>query len=911
MINSFIEITWANNIALLLAMIVIFNYLLAVPTTSSLISKLIAGSALSGIALIIMMTPWHFSEDIFFDTRSILLSATGLFFGVIPTLIVCTVAAVYRFTLGGAFFTGILVIITTASIGLIWRHYRHLYLDKLSFYELFIFGIVTHIATLLLMLTLPGNSGYEVLQQITLPVLTIFPLTTALLCSFFVNKIRQNSISDSLKINEARLESLYQHAPIGLWEEDWSEAKKVFDTIPKKSLSDLQAYFINNPSLCRELATKIKVVTANKAAIQQASANDITNIKGPLSPFINDSALADFALELAEIASGKLSFSHQNSFAGANQTNKTLSIKVAVLPQHQETLSHVITTTLDITAQIKSEESIRLAEGVYEYSNEAVLITDATSKIIHINKAFTEITGYSYEDSIGNTPSILSSGKHDEAFYQQMREALLESGIWEGEIWNRRKNGELYLEWLTINAMKSNSEGLVDRYIGLFTDISQKKASEEKLWEQANFDPLTGLPNRKMLRDRIVVDVANALKSDSSLALLYINLDRFKVINDLLSHEAGDLLIYQASQRLNKIIRNTDMLARLGGDEFAISINELNSTNVVERIAQKVLDTLSLPFSINNEELFITASIGIAICPDDAKNASALIQNADHALFSAKRKGRGRYQYFIPSMQEKAMARSILERDLRAAIEHEQFELYYQPIVELSSGKTFKAEALIRWHHPSRGLVSPAEFIPIAEDSGLITHIGDWVFRDAARQAAVWQNQYDTSFSISINTSPFQFHDPTHDVLSWLQFMEQLGLSARSVVIEITESMMIEPSDEIQQKMRLFREAGVQIALDDFGTGYSSLSYLKNFDVDFIKIDQSFVRGLTPHSDDKVLCEAIIMIAHKLGMQVIAEGIETEEEYKLLTKAGCDYGQGFYFDKPMPRQQFEKAFIEA
>lgn len=587
------------------------------------------------------------------------------------------------------------------------------------------------------------------------------------------------------------------------------------------------------------------------------------------------------------------------------ETNAFDGEAIALLEEMSKDISFAL-DNFDRELQRKSgEESLRLAASVYESSSEAIMVTGADNRIISINPAFTVITGYLAEEVLGKNPNILKSGHHDEVFYQAMWSDINATGHWQGEVWDRRKSGDVYPKLLTINTV-FNGDGTVQYRVAMFTDISQKREAEQTIWNQANYDFLTGLPNRQMFYDRLDQDIKKAHRDSRPLALLFIDLDLFKEVNDTLGHDVGDVMLKDTAQRLVSCVRETDTVARLGGDEFTVILGELDDLDSIERIAQDILHKLAEPFRLENEVVYVTASIGITLYPEDAATIDALLKNADQAMYTAKQLGRNRYHYFTQAMQEAAQSRMHLATELRGALAGNQFRLFYQPIVELASGAIHKAEALIRWQHPQRGRISPAEFIPIAEDIGLIVDIGEWVLREAAQQALIWRASYDAEFQISINKSPVQFRAVASNYPSWPDQLQQLGLPGQSIVVEITEGMLMDASDVINSKLLALRDAGIQVSLDDFGTGYSSLSYLKKFDIDYLKIDQSFTRNLMPDSDDLALCEAIIVMAHKLGMRVIAEGVETEEQHHLLAVAGCDYGQGYLFSKPVPPEEFEK-----
>ncbi|TAN80866.1 MAG: EAL domain-containing protein [Gallionella sp.] len=606
---------------------------------------------------------------------------------------------------------------------------------------------------------------------------------------------------------------------------------------------------------------------------------------------------------------------------GANLIWDVRSGPLAPLPDGRRL---AITMAVDVTERKRAEEDMRLATLVFQNSSEGMTVTDADGTIISVNPAFAVLTGYTAEEAVGKNPRILKSGRHDAAFYQNLWRDLNSSGHWQGEIWNRRKNGEIYAERLTINTIY-NADGTPHRRVALFSDITQKKASEELIWQQANFDPLTGLPNRRMFHDRLSLEIKKARRSNLPLALLFLDLDQFKAVNDTLGHDMGDVLLKEATRRLLGCVRETDIVSRLGGDEFTVILTDLGEPNdhgnpalegeksrrdfyghCVERVAKDILRKLAEPFLLGDKLAHVSASIGITFYPEDADTLDTLLKNADQAMYAAKNQGRNRYHYFTPAMQEAAQIRMRIANDLHVALAGNQFKLHYQPIVDMADGGICKAEALIRWQHPEHGLITPAAFIPIAEETGTIVDIGDWVFRQAAGQVARWRSRYCADFQVSINTSPVQYNSRESLHHDWLEHLLSLQLPGDSIVVEITEGLLLDASATINEKLLVFRDAGIQVAIDDFGTGYSSLAYLQRFDIDYLKIDQAFVGELAPGSKNMALCTAIIVMAHELGLKVIAEGIETQEQHELLAAAGCDYGQGFYYAKPAEAEVFEQ-----
>ena len=437
-------------------------------------------------------------------------------------------------------------------------------------------------------------------------------------------------------------------------------------------------------------------------------------------------------------------------------------------------------------------------------------------------------------------------------------------------------------------------------------DITDRKLIEAEILKQANFDELTGLPNRRLFNDRLEQAIKKSKRDKSLIALLLIDLDHFKEVNDTSGHGVGDLLLVEAALRLRFCVRDYDTVARLGGDEFTVILSSLDDYSDISRVAQDIIDSISRPYLIQGREMFVSASIGIALNPDDADNACDLIKSADQAMYQAKKDGRSRYHFFTKSMQDAVDLKGRLTTDLRRALTEGQFEVYYQPIIDLGTGSVSKAEALLRWKHPQLGFVSPAVFIPLAEDTGTIHDIGYWVFMQASRQVKKLRGSLGRDFQISVNISPLQFFTAERDRIHWADQLTSMELIKGSIAIEITEGLLMNNDSGITDSLLKYRDAGIQVAIDDFGTGYSALSYLKKFDIDYLKIDKSFTRNLALGAPDVALCEAIVTMAHKLGLKVIAEGVETEQQRGLLTQIGCNYGQGYLFSMPLPVDDFEQ-----
>ncbi|MGR9073918.1 MAG: EAL domain-containing protein, partial [Gammaproteobacteria bacterium] len=615
------------------------------------------------------------------------------------------------------------------------------------------------------------------------------------------------------------------------------------------------------------------------------------------------------AEEMEKLKAGKIrGYTLEKRHFRRNGSTIWVNLTVSPMWGPGEQPTHHIAVMEDITERKLSEESMQLASLVYENSCEGMAVTDADGNILNINPAFTEVTGYTEEEAIGKNPSILKSGRHDQAFFRAMWKSINTTGRWQGEIWNRRKSGEIFPEWLSINTIY-NKDGTVHRRVALFSDITEKKKNDDLIWCQANFDPLTGLPNRNMFYGRLEEEIKKKRRNSLPLALLFLDLDYFKSINDSLGHDKGDNLLKDAARRIRSCVRETDVVARLGGDEFIVILENLGS---VERVAQDVLEKLSEPFMLGDDRACVSASIGIALYPEDADNAEDLLRHADQAMYTAKAQGKNCFCYFTRSMREATLARMQLTDDMRLALADGQFRIHYQPIVDLKTSVVRKAEALVRWQHPARGMIGPNEFIEIAEETGMIIEIGDWIFREAAKQAACWRTKFRRDFQIGINKSAVQFYknkDTGH--AAWFEFLREQRLPFEGIVVEITEGLLLEVSEDVSDQLLEFRSEGIQVSLDDFGTGYSSLSYLKKLNIDYLKIDRSFIVDLENNKNHLALCEAIIVMAHKLRIKVVAEGIENQKQCDLLTAAGCDFGQGYLFSEPVPSEEFEKLFFSA
>ncbi|KAF0864809.1 phosphodiesterase DibA [Pseudomonas sp. LD120] len=551
--------------------------------------------------------------------------------------------------------------------------------------------------------------------------------------------------------------------------------------------------------------------------------------------------------------------------------------------------------------QHKDRERLRQAAAVFDCTREGVLVSDTQGQIVHVNRAFIEITGYQREEVLGHQPSMFKSGHHSADFYKAMFDALQQCGEWSGEIWNRRKSGEIYPQWQTIRAIHDD-QGELTHYVAVFSDISAIKDSEHELAHLAHHDPLTDLPNRLLFTDRAEQALASAQIHKRGCALLMIDLDHFKMINDSLGHNLGDQLLKAVAERLGGMFGPGITLARLGGDEFAVLAESCPQLVQAAALAQRIIDGLKEPFELGEQRLLINASIGISLFPSDALSASQLLRNADAALFKAKSAGRNGYALYTEELTAHAQRRVEIAFELRRALEQQELRVYYQPVHDLQSSRLIGVEALVRWQHPQRGLVSPAEFIPIAERTGMIAEIDAWVMQQACRQMCQWQaDGVELSFvAVNVSTRLFARSELYQQVA---QVLHDTGLDPAYLELEVTESAVMDDPEVALEQMHRLRELGIRLAIDDFGTGYSSLLRLKRLPVQKLKIDQGFVAGLPGDEDDAAISRVIIALAQSMGMQVHAEGIEQAEQARFLLDHGCDLGQGYWFGRPMPAEQ--------
>jgi diguanylate cyclase (GGDEF)-like protein/PAS domain S-box-containing protein len=572
---------------------------------------------------------------------------------------------------------------------------------------------------------------------------------------------------------------------------------------------------------------------------------------------------------------------------------------------HNGKLLRRIGSVLDVTEHKQAEERNRLAAIMFESTQEGSLITDKDTNIIAVNKAFSAITGYSEEDALGNRPTLLSSGLQSKEFYERMKNSLEKTGSWEGEICNKRKNGEIYPEWLSIKNVFDENDEIINR-IAVFSDISHLKNTEKQIEQLSHTDQLTGLPNRLLFHSRLTHSIEIAKRNKYRLAVMYIDLDHFKNVNDSLGHSIGDDVLLMVAERLRKRVRDSDTLARIGGDEFVLLLEQVDEVGHVASVAQSILELMAEPFEfVDGKTIFLGVSIGVSFYPTDGISATELISHADAAVTQVKDNGRNGVHFYTLELTEVAQAKMKLESELRRALVNKsELQLYYQPQVDMTDGRIVGAEALLRWHHPIDGIISPMLFLPVAERSGLMASIDYWVLETACLQQASWRASDLSPFILAINITKYSFMDVSF--LSRLnEIIESTGVDPKTIELEITEGALIEPSPLVIQTIAELKRKGFTLAIDDFGTGYSSLAYLQRFNVDKLKIDRSFVKDVLTDTQGEAITSAIILMAKSLNLKILAEGVENNEQLAILKAKGCEVYQGFYFSKPVPVKDFE------
>ncbi len=670
------------------------------------------------------------------------------------------------------------------------------------------------------------------------------------------------------------------------------EAKAQLDN----SLSNFQALFHQAPVAYVAIDDDGVIINANTAFCSMFDSISNGDVKNrTLLEFIHSESVVKYRNWL-----NSQLFIHKKPIIRIESTYQGSQLMQMSATRHilfEGTDTTLITLT-NVTELKEMEKQLELTSSVVKVASEGCLVTDSQQTIIYTNPAFSEITGYSAEEILGQSPDLFKSNKHDDDFFADMWLSLEQTGKWQGEIWNRRKSGEIYPQWLSISTVYDIHQHPLN-YVGLFRDITSRKKLDAIIERQANFDQLTQLPNRYLLTDRLEHALSQSKRHQIELSLLFIDLDNFKEVNDTMGHDVGDELLKQAAQRLKTVIRQSDTIARFGGDEFVVLLED-SDCKVAQKIAIKIGNILTTPFLLNDEDCHMSASIGITQFPDDGDNVVALFKNADQAMYQAKQNGSNQYVFYTPDLQHDALQRRQIVNELRNAISEKELELHYQPIISVKTGKIEKVEALIRWNHPEQGLVGPDKFIPIAEQSGLILQLGDYIFNNAFSDLETFI-EHNESLTMAINVSPMQIHHDDQFLTKLQRYLDEYQVVSSYISLEITEGVLLQNEQKVERIFNSVRELGYLLSLDDFGKGFSSLSYLHHYNFDVVKIDRDFVSDIHSRNDSLSLCSAIVGMAKALDITVVAEGVELIEQCELLKQLEVEMIQGYLISKPISK----------
>lgn len=861
--------------ALLLALTLLLTFVYRALGKDSVNGRLVQGLLFGTIAVIGMTMPVNYAPGLIFDPRSVIISIAGFFGGPITAIPAALISGGYRYSLGGAgAIAGSLVVFLSAASGILAYYLRQKLIITSAAKYLLLFGLISHFIAIFGMLALPSEVMWAVVKNLSFPFFIIYPPVTVFLGYLIADIERKYELELKLRTSTAQLRTLFNTAPDLIW------------------LKDANGVYL----MCNQLVEAFLGVPESK-------------LKGTTDYDYTDKEQADFirASDLKAIELGGEVVSERWVTFAEDQRKVLLEITKAPVYDSDQHLIGVLGVAHDITKRAETEAKLRQSATVFESTLEGVFITDEDTKILDINQSFIDITGYGRDEAIGATPRLLSSGRHDDAFFKDMWRSINDTGKWRGEIWNKRKDQTIFPEWLTVNTVRNENDGVLN-YVAVFTDITEIKQSQNKLNFLAHHDALTSLPNRLFFNQKLEKALNHAKRIDSKLAILFIDLDRFKNINDSFGHTAGDHLLMHLSEGLKKIVRLEDTVARISGDEFIILFEDIKSTETVVGAIEKIMNVFASSFTIEGHNIRITASIGISLYPMDGTNATDLIRNADAAMYRAKDEGRNTFQFYTRDLTEKAYERVIMETELREALTKKELYLHYQPQIDLKTKRLIGLEALLRWNHPRLAFVSPEQFIPLAEDSGLIEPIGEWVLKEACQQAKNWLDQGISFGRIAVNISGVQVNrgelsNVVHNTLI------ETGLPADFLELEVTEGVIMKQAEHAIVQLNKLRELGILLSIDDFGTGYSSLSYLKQLPIHKLKIDRSFVCDVLEDNDDRAIINAIIAMGKSLGLSIIAEGVENVEQEQYLLASGCDEAQGYLYSKPVSADDLTKTYL--
>jgi diguanylate cyclase (GGDEF)-like protein/PAS domain S-box-containing protein len=842
-----------------------------------LLRQLVAGGLFGATCVIGMLAPLTLSEGLIFDARSVVLSMAGLFGGPLVGAIAGLIAGAYRLWLGGVgTHVGLFNVVMPLLMGLAYRAACQRNWLRIGVWQLLLFGALVNLLLALSLGLLPVRDFSQALPQVAISIFLVLTPATLLLGLLLQDIYLQTRDRQALRESEARLRAINEASP------------------------DLTLVLDEEGRYLEVMAPDPQLLHGGGKDLLGKCLSEVLPV-GQAELF-----MAFIARTLASDSPQTLEYGMQTPsghrlFEGrAKRLDTPLQGKRAV-----------VFIARDITERVNFELDRRIAAIAFE-SQQGMLITDASTRILKVNRAFSQITGYSAAEVIGQSTQMLGSGRQGPEFYQAMWQTLIETGIWEGEIWNRRKNGEVFPEWLAISAVR-DEKGMVINYVASLTDISERKSAEEKIKHLAFYDALTGLPNRRLLRDRLQQARALSRRSGEYAALVFLDLDNFKNVNDLYGHQVGDELLCQVAERLRHSLRERDTVARLGGDEFVVMLEGLDScaeeaASQVEHLGGKVLDALRQPYQIGGHSLFSSASLGVVLFCDEQYSVDELMQCADLSMYTAKAEGKNALSFYDPQMQEAVSARLQLEEDMHRGLRAGEFLLYLQAQVD-QVGRLTGAEALVRWQHPQRGLLAPGAFISIAERCGLIEALDMQVLDAACKVLAQWARQpHSAGLSLSVNLSARLLYQAGF-VETLKQTLRHSGANPQRLKLELTESLLLTDMDEAIVRMQKLRDIGIRFSIDDFGTGYSSMAYLQQLPLDQLKIDQSFTRQLPDNSGSLAIVRATIALAQSLNLEVIAEGVEVLEQRDSLLSNGCSHFQGYYFGRPMAVQSFEASAL--
>ncbi|MES9944936.1 MAG: EAL domain-containing protein [Candidatus Thiodiazotropha sp.] len=712
-------------------------------------------------------------------------------------------------------------------------------------------------------------------------------------------------ITRNLRENEERFRLVYENSPVPIWEEDFSAVKSRLDELTQSNGADLEAYLDAHPEITKELVGLVRIVNINNATLELHEADSKEALlEGLPKTFIPESYDA-FRKQLIALWRGETELRVDGAVQTLRGKRREVSVSFSVCPGYEQSLSKVFVSLFDITQRKQDEDGLRLAASVFSTSQEGILISDADNCIIDINPAFTSLTGYSREEALGQNPGFLSAGRQDQAFYAEMWRSINTTGEWQGELLNRRKSGEVFPELLSIVAVR-DEQGQLQHYVGAFSDISVIKQHEADLDRIAHYDMLTSVPNRRLLGDRLDQAIAYTRRHGTNLAVCYLDLDGFKPINDQFGHEGGDRMLVEIARRLESMSRGEDTVARLGGDEFVLLWNNIETEGDCMRALERVLEKVAEPMLLEDQPVSVSASIGVTLYPDDDVDADSLLRHADHAMYTAKQLGKNCYKLFDARLERQISAQAELLSMIERGLDRGQFELYYQPKLDYTTGKVVGVEALLRWNDPILGLLGPAEFLSLIVNDSLAFRMGRWVLEEAICQAKIWDDMGIT-IPISINIFPrhLKFRSFVDDLRSAIE-SHWPQMPKHRLLIEIIESSDLEELEPIEMIIRECVELGIGFSLDDFGTGYSSLVYLRRLSIEELKIDQSFVRDMLDDPEDEAIVVGVISLGQAFGLRVVAEGVETSQQAEYLVNLGCPIVQGYGLGRPMPPRAFQK-----